>query len=96
MLPVGSKENLAWMEGVGGVLIEGMKVVQQAAAMKMEEGELQELEELWGQCVDLLSTAPEGVRRDVLRASAHKHGETELQALQEELLLVGVASAVLS
>ena len=96
VLPVGSKEYLAWMEGVGEVLIEGMKVVHQAATMEMEEEERQELEGLWEQSVNVLSIAPEDVRRDVLRASACKHGKQELQVLQEELLLVGAASAVLS
>lgn len=96
VLPVGSKEYWAWMEGVGGVLIEGMKLVQQGAPTKMEEEDRQELEGLWGQSVDLLSIASEDVRRNVLQASAFKYGKREVEMLEGELMLVGAASAVLS
>jgi hypothetical protein len=100
VLPVGSKDYLAWVEGVGEVLIEGMQAVQQAVAMEVEdeeeEEEREELEGLWGESVHLLSLAPDELRRDVFGALASRHGEREVQALQEELLLVGAASAVLS
>jgi len=79
-----------------------MKAVQQAAAaaagMEEEEEEeeeeaREELEGLWGQSVHLLSLAPEDLRRDVFGALG-RHGEREVLALQEELMLVGAASSV--
>jgi len=103
LVPPGSETRLSWLTGIGRVLVEGGKALisaprchaHAAEGPKLTEAERDEISDAWKQSMRIFSYLPRSVQQEVLQRLRLYYNAEDLQALEDEWVLLDAAAAVL-